>query len=144
MIKMKICDGCKLLKVIWKSSGTGGKRYCQQCWSAHNQPKKPTAVKKPILPRSPKKVVQDAVYSVLRIKFLKEHSMCEAHLTGCTQSSTDVHHKRGRIGTLLTDIKYWLAVCRHCHDWIEKHPEESKEKGLSLDRLKEPHTPDEC
>lgn len=140
-VKRKICDGCGEQQFIWKNDG--GKRYCKSCWSAHNsQPKKPTAIKKPIPPRSSKREVQDAVYSVLRIKFLKEHIMCEAHLPGCTQSSTDVHHKRGRIGTLLTEIKYWLAVCRHCHDWIEAHPEESKEKGLSLDRLKEPHTPD--
>jgi len=132
-VKKKLCDGCGEQQFIWKNDG--GKRYCKRCWSAHTQPKKPTAGKKHIPPISQKREVLNAVYSVLRIKFLKEHTMCQAHLSGCTQSSTDVHHKKGRIGEFLLEVKYWLAVCRHCHDWIETHPEEAKEKGLSKNRL---------
>ena len=52
----------------------------------------------------------------------------------CTTHSTDVHHMKGRIGPLLTDTKFFLAVCRSCHTWIEEHPKEAKELGYSISR----------
>jgi hypothetical protein len=42
---------------------------------------------------------------------------------------------KGRIGNLLTDPKYFLAVCRQCHNWIEEHPKEAKELGYSVSRI---------
>ena len=47
----------------------------------------------------------------------------------------DIHHKKGRDGDLLLDERYWLAVSRKGHIWIELHPIEAKEKGYSLSRL---------
>ena len=133
----KLCDGpCGGLKFIWKNSG--GKRYCRQCWSAHSvtTTPKPTVRQKRLPPRFPKRIIEDKLYSTERRIFLDEHPMCEAHLPGiCTKYSTDVHHKMGRIGELLLMIIHWLAVCRACHDWIENHPEEAREKGFSIKRI---------
>lgn len=61
-------------------------------------------------------------------------------------STTDVHHKRGRIGyadewarlnniSLYLDERYWLAVSRQGHRKIEDNPEWAKSKGFSLNRL---------
>lgn len=58
----------------------------------------------------------------------------------------DVHHKMGRIGyadewarekdiSLLLDVRFFLAVTRQGHEWIELHPEAAKAKGYSLSRL---------
>lgn len=58
--------------------------------------------------------------------------MCEAHLSNvCTQKATDVHHKAGRTGDNYLDESTWLAACRSCHMWIETHPKEAREMGLS-------------
>jgi len=133
--KKKPCDGCGNDKVIWKNHQ--GKRYCKQCWSAHSvttQPK-PTAKRKALPHRSQKRIKEEAEYSQKRRVFLLNHPMCEAHLLGiCTQHATDVHHKAGRTGTLYLDEKYWLATCRSCHMWIETHPKEAREMGLSLSK----------
>lgn len=133
---LKKCDSCQKLSVIWKNDG--GKRYCQRCWSAHSASTtpKPTARQKPIPPRSPKRSKQESQYGKLRKEFLSKYPMCQAHLPNtCTQIATDVHHMKGRIGNLLLNQTYWLALCRGCHNWIENHPEAAKELGFSLSRI---------
>lgn len=135
--KLKLCDGvCSEHKVIWKNHG--GKRYCKSCWSAHSCKTsiKPTVKQKKLPPRSLKRIIADKKYSKLRKKFLEQNPMCQAHLPGiCSTTSTQVHHKAGRVGKLFLDITKWLAVCHHCHVWIEQHPVQAKELGYSLDRL---------
>ena len=135
--KKKICDGCGLESYIWKN--VAGNKLCKQCSSNTGVAKlsiKPTAKSKPIAPRSQKRSKEERLYSANRVLFLQENPMCQAHLPGiCTKYSTDVHHKMGRIGELLLMIIHWLAVCRACHDWIENHPEEAREKGFSIKRI---------
>lgn len=135
--KKKLCNGpCNSLQYIWKN--TAGKRYCKSCWSAHSaRPRiKPTSVQKRIPARSPKRAKEEREYSAERIKFLNKHTMCEANMPGiCTGTATDVHHKAGRIGDLLLNTLYWLALCRACHNWIETHPAAAKEMDFSLTRL---------
>jgi hypothetical protein len=136
-VKKKLCDGeCGELRVIWKNSG--GKRFCKSCWSAHSSKTsiKPTVKQKPISPRSPKRILQEAEYSAKRKVFLTKHPMCQMHLPGiCTTYATDVHHMAGRTGDLLLDEQFWKAGCRACHTWVELHPKEAKEMGLSINRL---------
>lgn len=43
-------------------------------------------------------------------------------ITGEKIRVRDIHHMRGRIGTLLLDERYWLAVSRVGHDWINANP----------------------
>jgi hypothetical protein len=42
---------------------------------------------------------------------------------------------KGRSGELLMDSRFFVAVCRNCHEWIENHPVEAKELGYSISRL---------
>lgn len=49
--------------------------------------------------------------------------------------ATQVHHKKGRIGKNLTDVRFFLGVSAEGHKWIEEHPEEAKKLGYSMNRL---------
>lgn len=73
------------------------------------------------------------IYNVLAKDFLLDHPVCEACVTGCTYHATQVHHKKGR-GRWLTVVEFFLAVCDHCHKWIEMNPKAAKEAGFSEPR----------
>jgi hypothetical protein len=49
------------------------------------------------------------------------------------RQTSDCHHVRGRNGALLLDERYWLAVCRWCHEWITLHGREARALGLIED-----------
>jgi len=74
-------------------------------------------------------------YKKVREKYLDKHPSCEAKIDGCHLEANQIHHKKGRIGNLLVDDNYFLAVCGNCHHWIENNPKEAKELGFSLNRL---------
>ena len=44
--------------------------------------------------------------------------------------ATDIHHRKGRAGSLLTDTRHWNAVCRTAHVWIGANPEVARAMGL--------------
>lgn len=73
-------------------------------------------------------------YKKARKAYLLEHPVCEVR--GCGKPSEQIHHERGRIGDLLTNDKYFLAVCAECHQKIERFPKWAKEQGYSQSRLK--------
>jgi hypothetical protein len=124
--KLKKCAGCEKEKHIWKSHGK--EKYCKECWYTIDKPKS-------ISPVSKKRQVEMDEYSKKRKAFLALKPQCEAYLVGCTRTSSDVHHKAGRVGDNYLKISTWLAVCRSCHTYIETHPEEAKELGFSESRL---------
>jgi hypothetical protein len=143
-VKQKVCNECGELKVIWKNHE--GSRYCKYCWTkqtmtgkAKGVAKKPFVTNKsskPIAHRSPKRAKQERLYLSERKTFLLSSPQCQANLPNiCTKVSTEVHHKKGRTGYLLTYTPFWLSVCRSCHEWIENHPNEAKELGFSMNRL---------
>lgn len=72
-------------------------------------------------------------YSQIKAMYLASHHNCE--FKGCWELSNEVHHKAGKTGKLLFDGRYFMAVCRDHHIWIETHPKESKELGYSVTRL---------
>lgn len=88
---------------------------------------------KPIPRRSKKRIVQELQYNADVKVFLgkPENKICP--VTG--QQTNQVHHKKGRIGDLLLDQEFWLAVSPDGHDKIENNPIWAKEKGYSLNRL---------
>ena len=125
--KLKKCAGCEKEKHIWKSHGK--EKYCKECWYTIDKPKS-------ISPVSKKRQVEMDEYSKKRKAFLALKPQCEAYLVGtCTVTSTDVHHKAGRVGENYLKISTWMAVCRNCHTWIENNPEEAKELGIRESRL---------
>lgn len=71
-----------------------------------------------------------AVYAGIKELFLWGRSVCGAYVRGvCSGSELEVHHKLGRSGILLFDVRHWLAVCPACHAWIHAHPGEARAKG---------------
>lgn len=76
-----------------------------------------------------------AQYSALKKQWLRvfhADGRCEC---GCGRKAAelDVHHSRGRIGSLLLDWRHWKALRRECHDWVAAHPTEARERGLICD-----------
>jgi len=134
--KKKLCKGCDKEQFIWKSHGRY--KYCKSCW-LRVKPKKPLvqiplkSKRSAIRKKSSKMSALDTVYFKLRKNFLYRYPLCGAALPKCTSQSTDVHHMKGR-GKYYNNVTTWLSVCRTCHDWIETHPIEAEELGLSIKR----------
>jgi len=105
--------------------------------SSSSPPKKKTASKTVknnyISPISKKQAERLKEYRKLRDEYMKVHETCETR--DCSSPATEVHHSAGRIGDLLTDTNYFLAVCRRCHRYIEEHPQWAKDNGYSFNRL---------
>jgi len=157
--KLKLCSGCQTMKVIWKAKTKEHGMLCKDCY---NKPKvgytfkedkisydangvpyqkevrivdiKPSN-QKPISKVSVKQLERLKEYKKVRDAYMKEHPICEAQLDHCTGKSTDLHHGRGRIGSLLTDVSNFHALCSYCHHVVETRPSMAKELGLSKNRL---------
>lgn len=99
-----------------------------------NKPLKrsPLKSKGRLRPRSQKRERQYAEYRPRREAFLQEHPRCQA--PNCTNPSVDIHHIAKRNGARLTDETKWLAVCRGCHDLIERDREWAYQNGF-LERV---------
>lgn len=62
-------------------------------------------------------------YEALATEFKRVYPKCGV----CHQNPTvDVHHSRGRLGSLLCDMRFWIPVCRTCHDWIGSNPDAAR------------------
>jgi hypothetical protein len=91
--------------------------------------------KKPIRKFGVKRAIKNREYLKLRKEYLELNPICQAREPGCTYEATTIHHKKGRLGSLLTDFNNFLGVCMGCHQIIERAPIYAKKKGYSLDRL---------
>ena len=134
LIKAKegVCVCCERKRLIYS------RKMCQSCYWSDNKKKnegKQKTIKefKPIPKISQKRKIENAKYIVLRIEFLgkKENSICP--VTG--EKTTEIHHKKGRVGSLFLNTKFWLGVSRKGHLKIENNPEWAKENGFSENRL---------
>lgn len=133
----------------------GSTDFCASCNSRHRKVSKARAkaaldreakFSKPVAPRqkvkkvSDKRKVENEEYFKLRDKFLKENPECQAGIeTICTKESEDVHHMIGR-GKELLNTKFWLSVCRNCHNFIGENPIEAMKRNLSFSRLQKRET----
>jgi hypothetical protein len=84
--------------------------------------------------RSVKRMAEERLFAKKKKEYLTAHIRCE--VKGCNRVSEDIHHKKGRIGKLLYDERFFLAVCRVHHTEIETNPDAAKQNGYSLSRLK--------
>ena len=134
LIKAKegVCVCCERKRLIYS------KKMCKSCYWSDNKKKnegKQKTIKefKPIPKISQKRKIENAKYIVLRIEFLgkKENSICP--VTG--EKTTEIHHKKGRVGSLFLNTKFWLGVSRKGHLKIENNPEWAKENGFSENRI---------
>jgi len=128
-LKLKECDGCQKMTVIWKNHE--GFKYCKYCWSCQkaintNSTQKPTDYKIPQV--SSKKKKKDVEYFKLRERFLTENSLCTVRVNGCNGNATDVHHTyagSNRDAFYLVQST-WLPTCRNCHNWIHENPKKAR------------------
>lgn len=142
-IKLKPCagDDCNgALRQIWKQHD--GKRYCQNCWNKKKPqvPLKQTPLpktQKPIAKESDKRKKEHALYSVMRLQYLKDHPNCFMVIAGiCTGAATEIQHLKGR-GIYYLDMTTWGGACHCCHKYATDHPEEAIENGWAVLRLTE-------
>lgn len=87
----------------------------------------------PVNKVSPKRAGQVAEYVKLKREYLALYPMCE--VPDCDLRSVEIHHQRGKEGERLTDVNYFMAVCRPHHDEFTEHSKEAIEKGHSVSRI---------
>lgn len=160
---MKVCGVClKEVPALWKAKRKlpDGTIVPGECKSCANKPK-PSIVAplieliqemdlavlksnkaiqstkniKPISKQSDKEKKRQKLYKAVRTFYLISHPNCEAQIEGCTLQATEIHHQKGRIGDLLTNMNFFIALCHSCHEFCEHNPKQAKELGLSLNRL---------
>lgn len=73
---------------------------------------------------------RNEIYFPLRDQYFLEHPVCE--FPGCNSTELTLHHKKGRLGDLLFDVKYFMSVCLPHHTYIENNILESLEKGWMI------------
>lgn len=67
------------------------------------------------------------IYNAQKRRVLKVNPFCARFPK---LKSEDVHHTRGRVGSLLLDERFWRAVSRKGHDWIGNNMAEARKLGL--------------
>lgn len=66
------------------------------------------------------------MYYAIRDPFMEANPVCQI----CRrEASTDLHHRKGRRGNLLFDTKWFMALCRTCHDYVHNNVANSKRMG---------------
>ena len=66
------------------------------------------------------------LYAAAKAKHLKEHPNCQK----CGyKKDVAIHHKCGRIGSLLHDARYFVTLCRLCHAWVHQFPKDAQATG---------------
>jgi hypothetical protein len=110
-------------------------QLCASCAAAQRKAERMASRVKVVAPPnkiSPKRAGQMAEYIKLKREYLALYPVCE--FNECDLKSVDIHHQRGREGERLTDINYFMAVCRKHHDEFTEHSKEAIENGHSLKR----------
>lgn len=78
-----------------------------------------------------KRAGQRQAYKAQARRFLEANPVCQVWpMKGNRKRpSVDVHHMRGRFGSLLIDQRFWMAVSREAHDEIHRHPDAARRAG---------------
>jgi len=87
---------------------------------------------------SDKRAAENSLYKKEKEVFLKEHWRCRACPSlpsvktkhPYSNFSSEIHHTRGRTGRLLRDQRFWMPVCRRCHEWIHTNMNEARKVDL--------------
>ena len=106
-----------------------------QCTELMNPCPKPEPrekkARRPIRQVSRKQAQRIRKYKDVKYKYLEEKPYCEC---GCGRRSSQIHHKKGRLGDLLIDTRFFMAVSNFCHRRIEDNPSLAYARGWSLSR----------
>lgn len=113
-------------------------QLCASCNRDHRKAQHQATKSKvatPVNKVSPKRAEQNKEYLKLRKEYLDLYPVCE--VPECNLKAVDIHHQRGRSGDMLTNVSYFMAVCRKHHIEIENNPNWAKEQGFSFKRITE-------
>ncbi|SEG75546.1 hypothetical protein SAMN05421877_11925 [Sphingobacterium lactis] len=122
------CIECNQLRLVYAL------KRCQQCyWKSKLKSWKKKPLKAPIRKKSKKLTQQEREYRIVKARFLSENPVCM--YPGCNSMEVTLHHAKGRIGTLLTDRRYFKSLCWPHHQHIEQNPVLARKLGLSYSRL---------
>jgi hypothetical protein len=107
-------------------------------WDVTMLRRKMSKLRKMIRAVKPSRVKENKAYAAIKIAWasVPKNQFCQAYckLAGIiTKALPYPHHVRGR-GKLLNDIRFWLPVCAHCHDRIEKNRAEARKHGFLKSR----------
>lgn len=72
-------------------------------------------------------------YAKARAIYMHQHSLCE--ILGCSVWSSQLHHRKGRVGKMLNDKRYWMALCWSHHSKIHDNPRWAMDHGYLLQKL---------
>lgn len=95
---------------------------------------------KRIAPMSERTKSRNAEYRKVRAAHLSLYPWCEAcsAIDGLhgpqIHMADDVHHSRGKLGSLLCDTRFFKSVCRKSHTWIDANRDKARELGLLCKR----------
>jgi len=109
------------------------RKYKKALWcSLPNAPRQVEKKPKAIRRRSKKMTKRMVEYHKLKAQFLKDNPTCVVFpWDGWKQRpATQIHHRHGRLGSLLLDTRFWLAVSQTGHDWIHTHMEQARAYGF--------------
>ncbi len=128
--KLGVCPDCDNGKDVPLIAGRCNTHY----WQHRNKinQSKPNTKKVKIAPVSAKRLEALKKYRRIRDKFLQENPICM--YPGCKSKQVTLHHGKGRIGSYLTDKRFFKSLCWPHHEYIERHPLEAKKLGLRFDR----------
>ena len=96
--------------------------------------------RKPVRQVSKKKAKSDRLYNAMVKEWLAEGRVCNVYAALlpkaniCCVTATQCHHKRGRLGTLKFDKRFWLPVCGQGHQFIDAN----RKKAITYDLLAGP------
>lgn len=114
----------------------GRTEFCASCAAAIRKAERQANKVKIIAPVnrvSPKRAGQVVEYIKLKREYLALYPVCE--VPECHLRSVDVHHQGGKEGDRLTDVNYFMAVCRQHHDEFTEHSKEAIKDGHSVSRI---------
>lgn len=132
--KISNCVCCNQTRQIY------AKNLCSVCY---DKQRKRSALEKSTKPiRKQSKRSQDYLrhYKRARDRFLKENPICM--YPGCNSREVTLHHGAGRLGSFLTDKRYFKSLCWPHHQHIEQNPALARKLGLSYSRTSKHHERD--
>ena len=115
----------KTKPALWNTFGLGKAQIHRQ--TLETRPAKPQARQRAVRRRSKRMTSIMAQYRKQKGVFLATHPWCQVY--GKPNLATQIHHSRGRSGTLLLDERFWLAVCPSAHDFIHRDPAAARANG---------------
>lgn len=85
---------------------------------------------------SARQKARNITYSALVAEFKRQNPLCaRCSAAGRETPTIDNHHMRGKEGERLNDVRFWMPLCRPCHEWATAHPADAKAAGWSVSRI---------